>query len=282
MNKVMLAIMIALFVVTVNICAQDISYDLYEPTYYIIEKDGAKYYLLNKPGDQTSYDSYYYLLGIEYKDRKKKSVYDNQIIQRAIEEGKDKPDDKLAALIPSEIKYEDTTYAYDTEFAEDTIIVQGDLDGDQDKEVVLAIPTIDKNTQLLRAQFIQIYDRIDNKYNLIKTAHISQYPGIVILKDLNGDGRQEIIAQGNSGMHLTRVSIYQWQDGNYKQIWTKESECGVQLLLDSSPPTIKIGVAQWGTKTKLDNGKEIDWSMSSEPLWEVYQWDQDKFSRIKP
>lgn len=281
MNKVIPAIITALFVVTVNICAQDISYDSNEPTYYIIEKDGVDYYLFNKPGDETSYDSYYYLFGIEYRDRKKKSVYDNQIIQRAIQEGKNKPDKKLTALIPAEIKYEGTTYVYNSESADDTVIIQGNLDSDKNKEIVLVIPTIDKDTKLLRVQFLQIYDLTDGQYKLIKTAHISQYPGIVILKDLNGDGRQEIIAKGSSGMHLTQIYVYQWQDDNYKQIWHKEGDRGIQLLLDASPPTIKIGVAQWDTKVKLDDGKEIDWSMSSEPLWEVYQWDKDKFS-LKP
>jgi hypothetical protein len=267
MNKVISTIIIALFVVTVNVFAQDISYGSDEPIYYIIEKDGVDYYLFNKPGDATTYDSYYYLFGIEYKDRKNKSVYDNEIIQRAIQEGKNKPDKKLTALIPSEIKYENTTYVYDTKSADETVIIQGNLDSDKEKEVVLVIPTIDKDSKLLRAQFLQIYDFIDNQYKLIKTAHISQYPGIVVLKDLNGDGRQEIIAKGSSDMHLTEVYVYQWQDGSYKQIWHKEADRGIQLLFDVSPPTIKIGVAQWDT--------------SSEPLWEVYQWDKDQFS-LKP
>ncbi|MCF7878800.1 MAG: hypothetical protein K9L95_04945 [Candidatus Omnitrophica bacterium] len=253
--------------VTVNVFAQDIFYDSDEPIYYIIEKDGVDYYLFNKPGDATSYDSYYYLFGIEYKDRKNESVYDNEVIQRAIQEGKNKPDKELTALIPSEIKYEDTIYAYDTKSADETVIIQGNLDNDENKEVILVIPTIDKDSKLLRAQFLQIYDRIDDHYKLIKTAHISQYPGVVVLKDLNGDGRQEIVAKGSNGMHLTEAYVYQWQDDNYKQIWHQEGDRGIQLLLDASPPVIKVGMAQWGT--------------SSEPLWEVYQWDKDQFS-LKP
>ena len=188
-------------------------------------------------------------------------------------------DVSISDLIPAKIEYGGRIYLYDSHWTDEENIVRGNLDNDPDEEVVVSFGTRTKDEEEvgIPVHFWQIYDLANAEYKPVKTTSANDYPGKIVLEDLNNDGRQEIVVFSHGGAHYTNVYIYQWQKEEYKEIWSNGSACGIVLGFDSSPSTIRVGYPNFGAKVITEEGKEIEWSYASEPLWQIYQWDGKRF-----
>ena len=75
----------------------------------------------------------------------------------------------------------------------------------------------------------------------------------------------------------TKVGKVKGNDTLNVCIFEDGSACGVELMDKMLIPSIKIGRANWDSKVKLEDGTEINWSYSAEPLWEIHMWENGEF-----
>jgi len=179
----------------------------------------------------------------------------------------------VSDLVVEKINNEDGfKYAYDPYWSQYETIELGNLDNDPEEEIVVSFGASYRNDEEdnidITMHFWQIYDLVDGKYKLIKTTWANQYPGGLILKDLNGDQRKEILIFSHGGAHYTNIYLYQWQNKEYKKIWEDGSGCGVEVLFNDAIPKIWIGIPNW---------KKPGWCYAAEPLWAVYEWNGGTF-----
>jgi len=101
--------------------------------------------------------------------------------------------------------------------------------------------------------------------------------GEVEFIDLTKSGLKQIVAWSRGGMHYMNIAIYGYLYGKLYLLFQNGSACGIDTDFDTDRPVIKVGRANWGAKVITEDGKEINWSYASEPLWQVYAWNGEEF-----
>ena len=181
-------------------------------------------------------------------------------------------------LIPQQIEWEGTIYNLAAWEDEHKGVRYGDFDGDGVDEMIASFRCSPEGTEYPQP-FHLIYDVIDGKPKLVKTiAPDNNYLGEIRIIDLEKDGKKEIAIFTHGGAHYTSLLIYKYEQGEYKCIFDNGSACGVKFMDKTPIPSIKIGRANWDSKVKLEDGTEINWSYSAEPLWEIHMWENGKFT----
>ena len=180
-------------------------------------------------------------------------------------------------LIPQQIEWEGTVYNLAPWKDEHKGIRYGDFDGDGVDEIIASFRCSPEGTEYPQP-FHLIYDVIDGKPKLVKTiVPDNNYLGEIRIIDLEKGGKKEIAIFTHGGTHYTSLLIYKYEQDEYKCIFEDGSACGVELMDKMLIPSIKIGRANWDSKVKLEDGTEINWSYSAEPLWEIHMWENGEF-----
>jgi len=156
----------------------------------------------------------------------------------------------------------------------DTKTYKVDLDNDGKKEIITTEGKIEEDVNFMIESIITVTSA-DRKHK--DSFSMPERLEKIEFVSLNKDGRKQIVVHSHSGMHYTNIAVYGYEKGRLHKIFEDGSACGIDAYLDDSPPLIKVGRANWDAKVKTEDGKEIDWSYASEPLWQVYRWDGKEF-----
>ncbi|MBU1183333.1 MAG: hypothetical protein KKF00_14465 [Proteobacteria bacterium] len=155
---------------------------------------------------------------------------------------------EIKNFIPSTIEHDGTTYIHSQRWEEYETIIKGNFDNDPEEEAITSFAMMQETEKsqnhVIPAHFIQIHDLTNEGYKTVRTIAANEYPDELILKDLNRDGTQEIIVLSIGGIHTTQAIILQWQNNDYLEIFNDITDCGIELQLDTDPPTIKIARAK--------------------------------------
>ena len=181
-------------------------------------------------------------------------------------------------FVPDEFTYKGVAYRYDPYWQHEEQLIEGNVDPDQDQELIVAFGGVSKSgDQSKIGYFWQIYDQRGTDYRLLKTFWANDYPSKIELHDFDKDGVSEIIVYGTSSIYKNNVYVYQWRRGVIKQIFGQATVYGVYVELNRQPPLIEIGAPNWrGIKER--EKVEIGWHYMAEPLREIYVWDGKTFS----
>ncbi|MBU0694689.1 MAG: hypothetical protein KKC11_08515 [Candidatus Omnitrophica bacterium] len=167
---------------------------------------------------------------------------------------------------------------YGSSYSVNKIFRNIDLDNNGEKELVVAqqqYEIISENIPSIAMREIITVSTLDDKE--IASFSMPDHMGEVEFISLNKDSFKQIVAMSYGGTHYTNIAIYGYKDGKLYEIFEDGSACGVKAHFDASPPTIKIGSANWGAKVLTEEGKEINWSYSSDPLWKIHTWNGEEF-----
>ncbi len=129
-----------------------------------------------------------------------------------------------SSLIPSELKYEGHHYYYDPRWKDEERIVKADLDHDGQNEIVISFAAGFKPDEwkegddLLDMPFYQIYKKIGEGYEAVKTIMGNQYLGEMSIEDFSKDGCKQLVIWSSGGAHHTDLYIYEWLNGYLKTV----------------------------------------------------------------
>ena len=112
---------------------------------------------------------------------------------------------------------------------------------------------------------ITVVDRtIDKSFSFSMPDHL----GSVEFISLNKDGFKQIVAWSHGGNHYTNISVYGYKNNKLYKIFENGSACVIKTDFQATPPTIKVGRANW---------EKEGWCYADEPLWQIYNWNGEEF-----
>ncbi|MFH1690971.1 MAG: hypothetical protein ABIC68_00155 [Candidatus Omnitrophota bacterium] len=176
---------------------------------------------------------------------------------------------------PKKIEYDSKIYRYDPSWEDKDTYLETNLDEDEDNEIIISFmgsfkPEIEdkredykpftrekKEIAIIKHQaFYQIYDKgLDGYYQPVRTFTGMDQSGRIELIELDGYHPKAIAIYSPGGRDYLDLSIYLWQEGGYRQIFTYGGPRNISIDTHSQPISVvckKDGVQQNNIVAKWD------------------------------
>ncbi|MDD5018844.1 MAG: hypothetical protein WC436_06100 [Candidatus Babeliales bacterium] len=184
---------------------------------------------------------------------------------------------KVAA--PKKIEYDGRLLTYNPAWKNEEIYLESNLDDDPDAEIVISfvamyvteheMPEQENKTPFSISQkellpvynymFYQVYDMgADKDYHLARTFTGMDRPGRVTVIPLEEGRPPAMIFVSPGGERYQDVTVYQWREGGYRQLFNRGTSRDVSIVTDTGSPRIILGedVFAWNQEKQHFEKKE--------------------------
>jgi len=174
------------------------------------------------------------------------------------------------------IFYHGYAYRVDKNINRKEKIINEDLDKDGIKDLIRIEILYATFEEKIARPFYLIYDYKRDKLKPIFTVKGNMVDGEIEV--INIDKKTKgLLLLSYGGNHYTNIFICKYQRGRIISLLEEGSPCPIVLDEEGGFLIVKIGRSNWGSKVKDKDGREYEWCFASEPLWEVYRWNGEKF-----
>jgi hypothetical protein len=173
-----------------------------------------------------------------------------------------------ANLMPKVFRYDGKKYAVDKEGK--NLAIQYGIDGKGGIDTIIGFQGRTHDSDAVPQAFLSIGKIIKDKYKQRFLIAGNDYFDKIELKDLNRDGKKEILFWTGGGAHHTNLDIYQYSQGRMKRIFSDGSAC--LMSIDESAAVFKVRIG----REKFDDPK---WSYAQgTDRFEVWEWNGKGFA----
>jgi hypothetical protein len=164
-------------------------------------------------------------------------------------------------LAPKKIEYDERLLTYNPSWKNEEVYLETNLDDDPATEIIIGFvamyvtePAQPKEEKILftvpkkellpitNYVFYQIYDLgADKTYRLTKTFTGMDRPGRVAVVPLKEGQPPVIIFDSPGGERYHDVTVYQWREGGYRQLFNQGTSHDVAIVTQPGEPRIVLG-----------------------------------------
>lgn len=149
---------------------------------------------------------------------------------------------------------------------------QKDLNGDGQAETIIVEDIYDESNspELFLREAIETSVRVMKADGSVSAeVRVPNERPRVSFIDLRHDRSRQIVIWTMGGAHYTNLAIFDYRDGVLDPLFINGSACEVVGDFEVTPPTIRVGRANWS---------DPNWNYASGvPLWNVYAWNSRTF-----